>query len=78
MPDTRDIPGTAALTIVESLLLALNDLDIIPEPKILDILKDAAATHENVPEGTDHEALHKGAASLIRKIIRGGNSVRRP
>ena len=78
MPDTRDIPGTAASTIVESLLLALNDLDIIPEPKILDILKDAAATHENVPDGTDHEALHKGVETLIRKIIRGGNSVRRP
>ena len=78
MPDTRDIPGTAALTIVESLLLALNDLDIIPEPKILDILKDAAATHENVPEGTDHESLHKGVASLIRKIVSNGNSVRRP
>jgi hypothetical protein len=77
MPDTRDIPGTAALTICESLLLALNDLDIIPEHKIINILEDAAATHENAPREGGDPALHEGVAALIRKIIRGGNSVRR-
>jgi hypothetical protein len=77
MTNAYDIPGTAALTICESLLLALNDLDIIPEHKIMDILEDAATTHENVPDGGDH-VLHQGVATLIRKIIRGGNSVRRP
>ena len=78
MPDTQDIPGTAALTVVESLLLALNDLDIIPEHEIIGILQDAAETHENAPEGSGHVALHKGVASLIREIMRGGNSVRHP
>ena len=78
MRDSHDFPGNAALTICESLLLALNDLDIIPEHKIVGILQDAATTHENAPGGDGHEAMHEGVALLIRKIIRGGNSVRRP
>ena len=78
MPNTQDIAGNAALTICESLMLALNDLDIIPEPKIMDILKDAATTHENAPDGDGHEAMHRAVAVLIHKIIDGRNSVRRP
>ena len=78
MPNLEDIPGNAALTICESLLLALNDLDIIPEHKIVGILTDAATTHENAPAGDGHEAMHQGVAALINRIIRGGNSVRRP
>ena len=48
MPPVSDVSGTAALTICESLLLALNERKIIPEREILGILKDAAAAHENV------------------------------
>lgn len=75
MSNTQDIPGNAALTICEALLLALNDLDIIPEHKIMGILKDAATTHENAPDDDGHEAMHKGVAALI---IDGRNAVRRP
>ena len=78
MPFSQDIAGNAALTICESLLLALNDLNIIPEPKIMDILKDAAVTHENAPHGDGHEAMHRAVAMLIHKIIDGRNSVRHP
>ena len=78
MPTIPDIAGNAALTICESLLLALNDLDMIPEPKIMDILKDAASTHEDAADGDGHEAMHKAVATLINKIIDGKNSVRRP
>ena len=77
MSNLQDIPGNAALTICESLLLALNDLDIIPEHKIIGILQDAATTHEDAPTGDGLEAMHQGVAMLIRNIIRGGNSVRR-
>lgn len=72
-----DIPGTAALAICESLLLALNDHKILPEKEIMGILKDAANAHETAPRG-DHDALHIAVAELINGIISGGNSVRRP
>ncbi|MET4130519.1 hypothetical protein [Roseovarius sp. MBR-6] len=72
-PDTA---GTAALAICESLLLALNDHNILPEKEIVGILQDAAAAHANAPS-SDDEALHRSVAVLINGILAGGNSVRR-
>jgi len=65
------------LAICESLLLALNDRNILPEKEIVGILKDAAAAHENAPSGDD-DALNAAVAALINGILDGGNSVRRP
>lgn len=77
MSDQSRYQGMAALTICESLLLALNDQKILPESDILGILSDAATTHEN-GVGTEAELEdHRGVAVLIRQIISGGNSVRR-
>ena len=76
MTDHNDVAGTAALAICESLLLALNDRNILPESEILGVLKDAAAAHEYAPQG-DHAALHAAVAALINGILAGGNSVRR-
>lgn len=72
----NDIAGTAALTILESLLLALNDHNVLPEKEIVGILNDAAAAHENAPPGV-HDALNAAVAALITSILAGGNSVRR-
>ena len=70
--------GMAALSICESLLLAMNDRNILPETEIMGVLRDAAATHENAT-GTENEiAAHLAVAKLINLIISGGNSVRRP
>lgn len=78
MNDRNTNAGMAALTICESLLLALNDHKILPESDIVGILVDAADTHENAAsEGSDQEA-HLAVVALIRKIISDGNSVRRP
>ena len=77
MSPPDDIAGTAALAICESLLLALNDHNILPEKEIVGILKDAAAAHEYAPAG-DQDALHAAVAALINGILTGGNSVRRP
>lgn len=77
MPQSTDVAGNAALSICESLLLALNDRNILPEREIVGILKDAAAAHENAPPGDGIEAMHKAVAELINRIIDGGNSVRR-
>lgn len=77
MTVTPDTAGLAALAICESLLLALNDRNVLPEREIVGILKDAAAAHENAPPGDGAETTHEAVAKLINKIIDGGNSVRR-
>jgi len=77
MPRTPDVAGTAALTICESLLLALNDRNILPEREIVGLLEDAAASHKYAAEeGTDAD-LHAAVTALINGILAGGNSVRR-
>lgn len=77
MADIADVPGTAALAICESLLLALNDRKILPETEIVGVLRDAAAAHAN-DTGEDGKAeLHTAVADLINAILAGGNSVRR-
>jgi len=75
---SQDVPGAAALAICESLLLALNDLKILPEFEIVGVLRDAAAAHDNHPDLRDGQAeMHKSVSVLINRIIDGGNSVRR-
>lgn len=70
--------GMAALSICEALLLALNDAKILPEKEVVGVLTDAAATHDNAVGSEAEVEKHKAAAALIRRIIAGGNSVRRP
>ena len=77
MADPSDVAGNAALAICESLLLALNDRDILPENEILGVLRDAAAAHDNHPGGDGRADLHIAVSALINSIIDGGNSVRR-
>ncbi len=77
MPRTPEVAGAAALAICESLLLALNDRNILPEREILGILKDAAAAHDQVPQNDPDVELHRAVAALINGILAGGNSVRR-
>lgn len=77
MPRTPEVAGAAALAICESLLLALNDRNILPEREIVGILKDVAAAHDNAPESDPDTVLHKAVAALINGILAGGNSVRR-
>lgn len=69
--------GMAALSICEALMLALNDAQILPEAEILGVLKDAADGHGNIEETDVDFEDHQAVAILIRKIIDGGNSVRR-
>ncbi|WP_054005316.1 hypothetical protein [Cypionkella psychrotolerans] len=77
-PDLTDHSGIAALSIVEALLLAMNDRDLLPEHEIVGILRDAATAHENAVGPNVDRAMHQAVAGLINKIISGGNSVRRP
>jgi hypothetical protein len=77
MNDPNALAGIAALSICESLLLALNDAKILPEKEIMGVLSDAAAAHEAPPRDGQAE-MHANVAALINAIIAGGNSVRRP
>ena len=76
MPLPNDIAGAAALSICESLLLALNDRKILPEAEIVGVLKDAASTHEFATDA-DQAEMHAAVTALINGILAGGNSVRR-
>jgi hypothetical protein len=77
MPYDADVAGNAALAICESLLLALNDHNILPEREIVGILQDAAAAQITASELGEKAEMHKAVAALINKILAGGNSVRR-
>lgn len=77
MSATDNVSGTAALAICESLLLALNDHNILPEAEIVGVLVDAAAAHD-AAAGNDATGLHAAVAARINAILDGGNSVRRP
>jgi hypothetical protein len=77
MPEHNTYAGMAALSICEALLLALNDRNILPESEIMGIMSDAAAAHENAVGLDADMKAHKAVAALIKRIIAGGNSVRR-
>ena len=77
MTQSTDVSGIAALTILESLLLALTDRKVLPEREILGVLQDAAAAHDNLSSDGETRHLHKAVSTLINTIIEGGNSVRR-
>ncbi|PTE16149.1 hypothetical protein C5F44_03800 [Fuscovulum blasticum DSM 2131] len=77
MPVPPEAAGAAALAICESLLLALNDHNILPEREIVGVLRDAAEAHSNAPAGDGSAEMHRAVAALINRIIDGGNSVRR-
>lgn len=69
--------GIAALSICESLLVALNDLKILSAEEAGGVLKDAASAHHGaVAHGTDTET-HAEVAAIIDRIIAGGNSIPR-
>ncbi|MFT4706407.1 MAG: hypothetical protein ACJAWC_002048 [Yoonia sp.] len=77
MQQPNNVSGSAALAICESLLLALNDHNVLPEREIMGVLKDAAAAQQPVPGNDEMTALHAAVRELIDRIIDGGNSVRR-
>ena len=69
--------GRAALSICESLLLALNDLNVFDSKQIRAVLVDAAATHSHAAAiASQNSEEHLEIAALIQRIIEGKNTVR--
>lgn len=78
MSTASELAGQAALSICESLLLAISDHGLLPENEIMGVLRDAAAAHE-IAVGTELEMeAHRAVVEVINAIIAGRNSVRRP
>ena len=82
MTNSNDIgdvaSGVAALSICESLLLAMGDLKIMNEEEALGVIEDAAAGHRNFDGASKDSALHTEVVAILDRIIAGGNSIRRP
>ncbi|NIZ63139.1 hypothetical protein DL239_19420 [Sedimentitalea sp. CY04] len=76
MPEYPESAGMAALSICEALLLALKDLQVMPEHEISGILRDAAAFHENAAGTIAEIERNQKAAALINQINTNGNSTR--
>lgn len=70
--------GLAALSICESLLLAMGDLKIMGETDAIGVIADAAAAHRGAGSTADEKAMHLAVAAILDRIISGGNSIRRP
>ena len=74
--DTHAADGLAALSLCESLLLALGDLKVLSTNDIDDVLEGVAETHRNAAElttGAD-AALHRRVVAQLERIRAGGNS----
>lgn len=78
MHNQTESSGLAALSICEALLLAMNDRQLLPEHEIVGVLRDAAAVHENAAGSNEAVEVHRAAADLIKLIIAGSYSARRP
>ena len=73
----KTVAGTAALSICESLLIALNELKIMSDTEAHAVLVDAAATHRDAIPASPHPEEHHAVATLIERIMDGKNSVRK-
>lgn len=70
--------GIAALSICESLILAMGDLNIMGEKHAIDIISDASTAHRGAGSTIEQKAMHVAVVDILDRIISGGNSVRRP
>lgn len=79
LTEIRSIAASiAALSICESLLLAMSDLKIMSEKDIDGVLQDAAAANRNAGTSPQAKALHREVVNIIQRIAGGGDAVPRP
>ena len=82
MADQADMKGAAAgvaaLSICESLLIALSDLKIMGSKETAGVLQDAAAAHRHAGAAGSEADLHIAVTVILERIIAGGNSVHHP
>jgi hypothetical protein len=69
--------GLAALSICESLLFAIGDLELMNENELVGVVADAAEAHRNAGESTRDIALNREVVAILDRIVAGGNSIGR-
>jgi hypothetical protein len=69
--------GLAALSICESLLLAIGDLELMNEKEVVGVVADAAEAHRNAGGSARDIALNREVVAILDRIVAGGNSIRR-
>lgn len=74
----RTASGLAALSICESLLLAMGDLKIMGADDAIGVISDAAAAHRGAGVSPQDIVMHAEVVAILDRIVSGGNSVRRP
>jgi hypothetical protein len=67
--------GLAALSICESLLLALSDLKIMSDKDVDGLLEDAAEAHRNAASASKDATVHQEVVAIIERIKSGGNAI---
>lgn len=70
--------GIAALSICESLLIALSDLEIMSTREIDGVLGDAAGLHRNAGGTGEVAAMHGAVADIIERIMSGQDALEHP
>jgi hypothetical protein len=65
------VAGNAALSICESLLLALRDRKVLSDGDIRNVLERAAAAQYEASKTSEDPRHHRKAAELIERMIMG-------
>lgn len=70
------LAGTAALSICQSLLIALCDLKVFSDKEAQAVLEDAATTHLSAAPGSANYEHHRAVGALINRILEGKDPIR--
>ena len=69
--DIKELSGLAALSICESLLLALLDCRVLSDDEIRGVLEDAAAAHRHAVGTPQEREVHAAVAAIIDRMQAG-------
>lgn len=68
--------GVAALSVCESLILALKERGVLDDAEIRGLLEDVRSAHRNAAADGDDRDLHDSVAEIADEIMNGGTPVR--
>jgi hypothetical protein len=68
--------GVAALSVCESLILALKERGVLDDAEIRGLLEDVRSAHRNAAADGDERDLHDSVADIADEIMNGRTPVR--
>lgn len=78
MVDQRDAAGLAALSIVESLLLAMVEKGVLTLEEAQAALEDASAAHRNRDTSATDSQSHHAALQIVERMLVQMNATDHP